>query len=190
MKKTKLGAQLVVPPCPNFLVGADIDGKPNFMAVAWGGVANSKPPMLSVAIQHSRYTYRGIKTNSTFSVNIPTISQVTEYDYCGIVSGSKVDKNSVCRFKVFYGETPHAPLIEQCPVNLECKVIHILNLGSHALIVGEIVQAHVDSECLTDGHPDPSKIKPFIFCESKPSSYTALGEVTATAFKVGKTLKN
>ena len=190
MQKITLGPQTLLYPMPNFLVGADIDDKPNFMAVAWGGVANSNPPMLSIALQHHRFTYKGIKANSTFSVNIPSKQQVVEYDYCGLVSGSKVDKNKVCGFKIFYGQTAHAPLIEQCPVNMECRLVHILNLGSHALVVGEILQTHVSSDCMTNDQPDPHKIQPFIYCGGKPSSYIALGDTIAPAFKIGRQLKS
>ena len=189
-EKITLGPLPLVYPMPNFLVGADVEGKANFMAVAWGGIACSKPPMLTIALQHHRFSYKGIKVNGCFSVNIPSQDQVTEYDYCGLVSGAKADKTQVCGFKVFYGKMGNAPLIEQCPVNLECKVVHILDLGSHALIVGEIVETHVDSGCLTDGQPDVNKIKPFIYTQSTEPSYQAFGEVLAPAFKVGRKLKS
>jgi len=189
MDKVTLGPRPLVYPMPNFLVGAVIEGRPNFMAVAWGGIANSNPPMLTVALRHRRFTYKGIKLNDSFSVNIPSPKQIPEYDYCGIVSGSKKDKNKTCDFKVFYGQTAHAPLIEQCPVNVECRLVHILNLGSHALIVGEIVQTHVSIDCLTDGQPDPSKIQPFIYSEGNQANYVAFGQTLAPAFKVGRQLK-
>ena len=190
MDKVTFGPQTLVYPMPNFLVGADIDDKPNFMAVAWGGVACGKPPMLSIALQHHRFTYKGIKGHGVFSVNIPSCEQVVEYDYCGLVSGAKVDKNKACNFEVFYGQTAHAPLIEQCPVNLECRLLHVLNLGSHDLLIGEILQTHASTSCLTDGQPDPNKIKPFIYCGGGQSSYIAFGENIAPAFKIGRQLKN
>jgi len=85
--------------------------------------------MVSVAIRPARYTLKGIHTGE-FSVNIPSTDIVKEVDYCGTVSGAKVDKVKVCKFKIFYGELKKAPLIEQCPVNLACKVEHILKLGT------------------------------------------------------------
>ncbi|MCL2615789.1 MAG: flavin reductase family protein [Dehalococcoidia bacterium] len=188
MDKVTLGAQPLVYPMPTFLVGADIDDKPNFMAVAWGGVACGNPPMLSVALQHHRFTYKGIKAHSAFSVNIPSQAQVVEFDYCGLKTGAKVDKKKACDFKVYYGQTAHAPLVEQCPVNLECQLAHILNLGSHALIVGEIMQTHISADCLTDEKPDSAKIQPFIYCGGKQSCYVAFGETIAPAFKVGRQL--
>ncbi len=188
--KVPLGPRPLVYPMPAFLVGANVDGSPNYMAVAWGGIACSNPPMLTIALQHRRHTYKGIKVNGTFSVNIPSEEQVTETDYCGIVSGAKADKNKVCAFKTFYGKLENAPMIEQCPVNLECKTTHILTMGSHALIIGEIVEVYVDGDCLTDGKPDVDKIKPFIYSEGVAAQYRALGETMAPAFKIGRELKS
>jgi len=185
MAKVLLGPQTLIYPMPSLLVGAQVDGKPNFMAVAWGGIAGSTPPMISVALQHHRYTYRGIKQNMTFSVNVPSTDLVKETDYCGIASGAKIDKNEVCGFKIFYGRLENAPLIEQCPVNLECSVVHILNLGSHSLVIGRIDETHVSEDCLTDGKPDVAKIKPFSYVTAPELHYRALGDTIAKAFSVG-----
>jgi len=189
MGKIVMGPQTLVYPMPTLLVGTNIDDKPNFMTVAWGGIANGEPPMISVAIRHIRHTLKGIRQNGTFSVNIPSADMVREADYCGITSGSKVNKVEACQFEVFYGKLGNAPLIEQCPVNLECKVIHILDLGSHALVIGRIEETHVSESCLTDGEPDVSKIRPITYIMSPVTRYQALGEVLAKAFSVGKELK-
>jgi len=188
-EKVKFGARALVYPMPSFLVGADVGSRPNFMAVAWGGIASSRPPMLSVALQHHRYTYKGIKAAGTFSVNIPSQDMVAQTDYCGIVSGSKANKAETCGFKIFYGTLKNAPMIEQCPLNLECKVVHVLGLGSHALIIGEIIEIYVSQDCLTDGKPDVAKIKPFIYVEGLSAQYLAFGKVLAPAFEVGRKLK-
>ena len=125
MKKIALGPQTLIYPMPAFLIGASVDGKPNFMTAAWSGIAASTPPMITVALQHHRYTLKGIKENGAFSVNVPSAKLAKETDYCGLVSGTtKADKVKECNFKIFYGKTKNAPLIEQCPVNLECKVVH------------------------------------------------------------------
>lgn len=188
MGKALMGPQTLVYPMPAMLVGANVDGKPNFMVVAWGGIANGEPPMISVAIRHQRHTLKGIRQNMTFSVNIPSVDLVKETDYCGIVSGSKANKAEVCHFKVFYGKLGNAPLIEQCPVNLECKVIHILDLDSHSLVIGRIEETHVSESCLTNGKPDVTKIKPLTYVTSPAARYQALGEVIAKAFSAGKEL--
>jgi len=188
MGKILMGPGTLVYPQPALLVGANVNGKPNFLTVAWSGIANENPPMISIAIRHIRYTLRGIRQNMTFSVNVPSTDMVRETDYCGIVSGSKVNKVEVCRFKVFYGKLGSAPLIEQCPVNLECKVVHILDLGSHSLVVGRIEETHISESCLTDGEPDVNKIKPLVYITDSDGQYCALGEVIAKAYCIGKEL--
>ena len=190
MGKVTMGPQTLIYPMPATLVGANVNNKPNFMAVAWCGIVNSEPPMISVAIRHNRYTLKGIMDKLTFSVNIPSVDLVKETDYCGIASGSKVNKVEVCQFKVFYGKLNDAPLIEQCPVNLECKVVHILDLGSHSLIVGRIEETHISENCLTDGKPDVNKVEPFVYSRAVPTrQYQAFGEVIAKAHSVGAELK-
>ena len=188
MKKVAMGPRTLIYPMPATLVGANVNGKSNFMAVAWCGIANSEPPMISVALRHNRYTLKGIRDKLTFSVNIPSRDLVEETDYCGITSGSKVNKTEVCHFKVFYGKLSDAPLIEQCPINLECKVVHILDLGSHVLVIGRIEETYVSENCLTEGKPDVNKIEPFAYITTI-QQYQALGEVVAEAFSIGKELK-
>ena len=189
MGKVTMGPQTLIYPMPALLVGTNIDDKPNFMAVAWGGIANGEPPMISVAIRHQRHTYKGIRQNMTFSVNVPSSDLVKETDYCGITSGSKANKVGICKFTVFYGKLGNVPLIKQCPINLECKVVHILDLGSHALVIGRIEETHVSEDCLTDGKPDVDKVKPMSYVMSPATRYQTLGEVLAKAFSIGKQLK-
>ena len=189
MGKISMGPKPWIYPMPALLVGANVDGKPNFMAVGWGSIANREPPMISVALRHARYTLIGIRQNLTFSVNIPSTDMVRETDYCGLISGSDANKVEVCQFKVFYGKLDNTPLIEQCPINLECKVVHILDLGTHSLIVGRIEETHVSESCLTDGKPDVSKIKPLTYITAPAERYQALGEIIAKAFSIGKELK-
>ena len=119
MKKVTLGPETYVYPKPTFLVGSKVDNNPNFMAVAWSGIVNSEPPMISVSIRPQRFTLKGIKEHGTFSVNIPSENQMVETDYCGIYSGHREDKNRVCGFSVFYGKLETAPLIEE---NVQYKI--------------------------------------------------------------------
>ena len=189
MSKILLGPQPFIYPMPVLLIGANVDGKPNFMTAAWSGIANGAPPMVSVAIRPRRYTHKGIRQNWTFSINIPSVDLIREADYCGLVSGSRVDKVEACKFRVFYGKLESAPLIEQCPVNLECKVVQMLELGSHSLIVGQVEEIHVSEDCLTDGQPDVKKVKPFIFTTVPAQNYQAFGDVIARAFSIGKEIQ-
>ena len=98
MGKVMIAPQPLICATPTVLVGVTVDGKPNFMAVAWCGVANSLPPMLTVAIRPQRYTFHGLLASREFSVNIPSVDQVKEADFCGIASGAKVDK--VARLRI------------------------------------------------------------------------------------------
>lgn len=183
MDKIKFGPQTLLYPMPAVLVGANVNEKPNFMTAAWCGIGAYKPPAITVAIRKDRYTLKGIKENETFSVNVCSSDMVKKTDYCGVYSGKDIDKSQT--FKTFYGELKTAPLVQECPVNLECKVIHYLDLGSHTLVVGEIIETHIAEDCLTDEKPDPEKIDPLIYAPGTVK-YHRLGEAIARAFKIGK----
>ncbi|MDP2855827.1 MAG: flavin reductase family protein [bacterium] len=189
MPKVTFGPKPFLYPTPTVLVGANVDGKSNFMAVAWCGIINGRPPMLSVALQHPRYTLKGVRQNNTFSVNIPSVDLVKETDYCGIASGSKTDKAADCKFNIFYGRLETAPLIDECPVNLECRVIHMLDLGSHIAVIGQVEEVHVSELCLTDGKPDIDKIRPFLWVVTPGNEYRAFGAAIGEAFSIGKHIK-
>lgn len=180
------GPQTCVAPMPALLIGANVDGKPNFMAVAWAGIANGEPPMISVAIRPARHTLKGIRANSEFSVNVPSASQFREVDFCGIKSGASIDKVERCGFHVFSGTLKNAPLIEECPINLECTVVQIIELESHCLVLGRIVETHVSDDCLSDdGKVDFVKVDPLVFLDNPTHKYCAVGVVKGEAFRVG-----
>ena len=189
MNKVTKGPQVSLYPLPVLLIGAMVDGKPNFMAAAWSSLADADPPMLTVTIRRSRHTRDGIEPGGTFSVNIPSAAQVREVDFCGIESGSRADKAERCGFTVFYGELETAPLIEQCPVNLECVVKHILELGSHSLVVADIKQTHISEDCLSDGVLDMAKMDPLIYLTTPTKRYARAGAVVGDAYSVGLALK-
>ena len=186
MKKVKLGPQTLLYPMPAVLVGAQVKGKPNFMTAAWCGIVASTPPAISAAVRSVRYTLAGISANNTFSINIPSADLVEKVDYCGIYSGHKVDKSKI--FKVDYGKLKTAPMIQECPLNLECQVIQSLELGSHILFIGEIVETYIHEDCLTDGQADPAKIDPLIY-STAVRQYQRLGAVVGRAWEAGKRVK-
>ena len=189
MNKKAVGPQPLLYPMPALLIGAEVDGKPNFMVAAWSGIACSDPPMLTVAFQPHRHTYAGVKQNRAFSVNVPPVALMDKTDFCGIFSGKKEDKQAACDFEIFNGETKGAPMIAECPVNIECTVVMTLELGSHNLVIGQIKEVHVSESALgPDGKPDPAKVDPLIF--SVPDrTYRRMGEVVGQAFKAGTGLK-
>lgn len=127
---------------------------------------------------------KGIRQNGVFSVNIPSADQVKETDYCGLVSGSMSDKAADYGFTVFFGSVDHTPLIEQCPVNHVCEVLHILNLGSHVMVIGKIVETHLSENCLTNGKIDIKKARPMVYTTA--AQYMDTGEQVGSAFSTGK----
>ena len=185
MKKKKLGPETLLYPLPAVLVGAMVDEKPNFMTAAWCGIAASKPPAVSVALRRARHTFAGVQAHGTFSINVPSADLAEKVDYCGIHSGRKRDKSHI--FQIDYGILNTAPLVKECPVNLECKVIHTVDLKSHVLFIGQIVETYVSADCMTDGKPDPAKINPLIYATGS-EQYHRLGAVIGSAFSMGKTL--
>lgn len=192
MEKVTFGPQTLINPKPALLIGANVDDVPNFMTAAWCGIVNSEPPMLSVAIRPHRHTYKGVRQNSTLSVNVPSVDLMRETDYCGLYSGSKDDKVEACGFDIFYGKLKTAPLIEQCPVNLECRVVHQLKLGSHILVIAAIEETYMSKECLTDGKPDADKMKPLAYISDVSGgtrAYHALGNRLAKSHSIGVEIK-
>ncbi|ACO86697.1 flavin reductase family protein [Clostridium botulinum] len=178
MKKIKLQNR-PFGPFPTILVGANVNGKPNYVTVGACGVVSLKP-VLYVSLKDSHYTTLGIKENGYFSVNIPSADLVQKTDYCGIVSGHKTDKSNL--FTSFYDELGKAPMVEECTMNFLCKVIQTIPVFDFQMFLGEIEAVYINEECMTDDKPDPLKINPLIMMDS---NYYDLGKDVGTLFKTG-----
>lgn len=185
MEKITLGPMPYMSVMPTVLVGANVSGKPNYMTAAWATVACMVPPMVCVALNKARYSVKGIEENKTFSLNISSTGQVVETDHCGLVSGAQKDKSGV--FRSFYGKLKTAPLAEECPVNIECKLFKSVDCGSHLLYIGEVMEIHADKNSVTDGKPDLKKINPIVYAQA---TYFYVGKEVEKAFSVGKKYKN
>jgi len=160
--KKRLGAHPYLYPMPVVLVGAKVNDKPNFITVTYCGIVQHNPPYIAVTLSKSHYTNHGIKEAKTFSVNIPNSKMMRVTDFVGIYSGRKVDKEQL--FKVFYGELDTAPMIGEAPVNLECKLVRILDFeGSCECFIGEIVQTYSNDKYMKKGLLYMPKIDPFVF---------------------------
>jgi len=186
MTKVNINTHTTAYPMPVVIVGVTVDRKPNFMAVAWFTKVNSNPPMMLIAVGKKQYTSKGIKTNKTFSINLPGKNLVLETDYVGIVSGRTEDKSQI--FDVFYGDTKTAPMITQCPLNYELKLVDTVEVPGSNLFVGEIINAYLDQEKVKGHQPDLPAIEPFLLVETPANHYYPLGPQLAEAFKVGKAL--
>ncbi len=182
--KKDLGAKNCLYPLPTILVGANIDGKPNYITIAHVGIMDMASVSLGMGKVH--YTNAGIKQNQTFSVNMPSVDMVKETDYCGLFSGKNTDKSTL--FETFYGKLKTAPMIKSCPVNMECKLIKTVDFPRHDIFIGEVVATYCDEENLTDGIVDFAKVRPIMFVMND-TGYWKLGERFADAWSVGKALK-
>ena len=185
MKKA-MGAKPYLYPMPTTLVGANVDGKANFEAIAFCGILENRPARIAVTSGVKHHTNAGIKENGTFSVNLPSSDMVEITDYCGIVSGRNVDKSTL--FQVFYGALETAPMIEECPICLECRLVSTLEYDAHEVFIGEIVETYIDEDVLENGRPDIRKVDPIIYSHFQ-SGYWRVGESLGDAFQIGKSYR-
>ncbi|MHA1912783.1 MAG: flavin reductase family protein [Promethearchaeota archaeon] len=192
MTKNKIRQGVYLYPMPVSLIGTNVNGKPNFMALAWVNIVEYKPPVFAIATYETHHTNAGIKENGTFSVNIPSEEMVEVADYVGLVSGKEVDKSDV--FEVFYGDLETAPMITQAPINVECKVVKTIGTKEftgaekgHEIFFGEVINTYVDDKYLTNEIPDITKVKPFVF--SIDNNYWKIGDHLGRAFSIGKDYK-
>jgi flavin reductase (DIM6/NTAB) family NADH-FMN oxidoreductase RutF len=165
------------------LVGADVNGRPNYAAVGACGVVSLKP-VLYISLKSTHYTTSGVRENGCFSVNIPPAELVQKTDYCGLVSGHNVDKSNV--FTPFYDEHGRAPMISECSMNILCKVIQTMPMFDFDFFLGEITAVYINEQYLTDGRPDPLKINPIIMMGG---SYCSLDRVVGSIFREGIAFK-
>lgn len=187
MEKIAIGAKTFLYPMPVILVGANIGGKANYLTVAYCGIVQHVPAMIEVTLTRTHHTCGGIRENGTFSVNIPSETMAQATDYCGIASGRDTDKSVL--FETFYGKLETAPMIRQCPLNLECRLADTLDYGgTNEVFIGEIVEVYAAEEYLTDGLPDIRKIKPIIF-SMHDNTYWKVGEYLGRAWDLGKKLR-
>jgi flavin reductase (DIM6/NTAB) family NADH-FMN oxidoreductase RutF len=186
MEKIEIGSDIAPFPKPAVLVGAMVDGKPNFMTLAWLTRISFSPHMWLMSLRDTRYTCRGIKEQGKFSINIPGADLVVRLDYCGITSGQNVDKSKL--FEVFYGKLKTVPMIRECPVCFELTVFQIIEMLDRNLIIGEVKHTYTEERYLTDGKIDQKKINQLVYTQP-PGWYWILGEQVAEAFSAGKELK-
>ncbi len=185
MSKIKIGNGALGYPMPMLLVGAVVEGKPNFMPMAWVSRVNYNPVLIAVAMG-AHYTAAGIHEHGEFSVNVPSVEMLAATDYCGLVSGKKQDKSKI--FPLFYGSLAHAPMIETCPVTLACKLVQAVSLPTNTLFIGEVVETYASPEVVVDGEPDIQKVQPFMLT-MPDNGYWTVGNRTGQAWSIGKQFK-
>jgi flavin reductase (DIM6/NTAB) family NADH-FMN oxidoreductase RutF len=165
----------------------DQAGKPNLMNAAWGGICCSQPPCVAISLRKATYSYSCIVERKAFTVGIASEARMVEADYVGIVSGRDVDKFAVAGLTPVKSELVDAPYAAEFPVVLECRLLHVVEIGLHTQFIGEIIDVKADAEMYTEeGHLDILKIKPLIF-DTSCKGYHGVGPLLGKAFSVGKT---
>ena len=144
MEKINIGTNTFVYPNPVTLLGANVEGRANFMPLGWVSRVNAEPPYIGIGVNKAHHTMRGILENKTFSINFPDADMVEATDYCGLVSGKTTDKSQV--FETFYGELKTAPMVKECSLSLECKLIDRVDLPTNIFFIGEIIASYTDEK--------------------------------------------
>lgn len=143
--KKELKNDLLLYPCPVLLVTAKYKNTENVFTVSWAGIACSHPEYITISIKPSRFSYSIIQQSGCFTVNIVNEKLLPIADYCGTFSGKNHDKFTECKLTKVPGHTIDVPLIEECPINIECQVEQIIKLGSHDLFIGKVLCKLIDS---------------------------------------------
>ncbi len=177
------GAKTFVYPMPVFIISTyDKNGIPNAMNAAWGGISEEKE--ISICVSDNHKTTKNFLETGAFCVSVATSDFVKECDYVGIVSGNNiVDKLSTCGLHTYKSKFVNAPIIEELPMALECKVKFYD--AENCRLVGEIVNVCADETVLTDGKIDVEKLKPITY-DSATHTYRVIGEKVGNAFSDGK----
>jgi flavin reductase (DIM6/NTAB) family NADH-FMN oxidoreductase RutF len=161
VSKKMITPQTLLYPVPVVMVSSGTETSRNIITVAWAGVVCSDPPMVGIGIRPSRYSHELISQQGEFVVNIPLASQLDAVKVCGGATGRGRDKFRDAGLHAAAASIVKAPLISECPVNLECQVRQVVKLGSHDLFLAEIVAIHASEEVLDAyGRIDPAKAKP------------------------------
>ncbi len=186
MKKS-LGADTLIYPVPTWVIGTyDKNGKPNVMTASWAGICCSQPPCVAVSLRKATYSYGSIVERKAFTVSVPSTAHAKEADYFGIASGRKVDKFALTGLTAVRGELVDAPYVGEFPLVLECKLLHIIEIGLHTQFIGQIMDVKADENVLgADGLPEMDKLRPFVFTPKK-HIYYQIGAAIGEGFSIGR----
>lgn len=172
-------------PLPALIVGTyDESGNADAMNAAWGGLYDRDKVVLCLSAGHK--TTKNIKAKGAFTVSFADAAHVVEADYVGLVSANQdPDKLKKSGLHVVRSDTVDAPLIDEFPLALECRLLKVNEDGN---IIGQIVGISADERILTDGKPDPTKMEIISF-DPCNNAYVKMGEIVGKAFQDGEKLK-
>lgn len=142
--KRQLKPGALVAPVPAVMVSCGSMEKPNIITIAWCGILNTSPAKTYISVRPERYSYDLIKGSGEFVINLVPRELARVADYCGMVTGRKIDKFKKCSLTPIKSPELNVPMIEECPISLECKVSDIIKLGTHDMFIADIVGVNVD----------------------------------------------
>ena len=186
MKKS-LGAKTILYPTPVLVVGTyDLNGKPNVMTAAWGGICCSAPPCVAVSLRKLTSSHANIVERHAFTISIPSEKYVKEVDYFGLVSGRNTDKFAATKLTPVKSKLVDAPYVKEFLLVMECKLVHVAELGLHTQFVGEVIDAKADESIIGDcGAIDVKRLKPLVFTPDT-QDYYGVGSFKGKVFSAGK----
>jgi len=153
MAKKEFAAGAMLAPLPCAMVSLSDGEEDNIITIAWTGIINSDPPMTYISVRPSRHSYQMLKNSMEFVINLPNSDMVYAMDYCGCRTGAKENKFETAHLTKAKASKVSCPMIEECPINLECKVVEIKPFPSHDMFIAEIVAVHVDENLVSkEGH--------------------------------------
>ncbi|MHA2323748.1 MAG: flavin reductase family protein [Candidatus Thorarchaeota archaeon] len=153
-----------VVPCPVVLLSVAGEDRPNIITLSWVANVCSNPPSIVAGIRPQRHSYEMVKNAGDFVLNIPSIDQIDAAEFAGTKSGRDFDKFKECNLTPVPATKVQSPMIEECPINIECKVTKIDSPGVHDVFTAEVVAVHVDESVLDeDGRFIPSKAALFTY---------------------------
>ena len=188
MAKIPLKIKTTLAPVPTFMVScADAGGRPNIITISYGGIINTTPPIINISIKPSRYSHGLIAAAGEFVINIPGVDLLEETDYCGVASGRDVDKFAATGLTPLPASRVKAPLIKECPVNLECVTTQVVTCGAYDLFIAEVVAVHGDEEVLKAGNKiDIAKLQPIAFCYDAMEYWSLKDDLGRYGYTKGK----
>jgi len=162
-------------PLPAVLVSvSDGQGKDNLVTVAWTGTACTNPPMVYISLRPERYSYGFIKRTGEFVINLTTAGISKAVDWCGVKSGRDVDKWAEAGLTRGKATAVSVPIVEECPVNIECKVAQVLELGSHHMFLANVEAVQVSGEYMDEnGKFHLNRSNPLVYSHGE---YFGIGE--------------
>lgn len=189
MKKRQLGACVTFFPQPTTLIATQNDaGDVNLMMASWVGIVSKTPPTIAVSLNRDRHTYANIKATGVFSVNVVPSRMAQVADACGLASGKQVDKRQLTSLDVSPGTLEGVSLVDDSPLNVECRYVREVELGDYRLVMAEIVEIHACEEAFTEqGEADVKVFDPLVYLGGM-REYWSLGKKEADAYRAGLAL--